>query len=487
MDMAELKRKSVRGGAVTIASQAITIAVQLASTVMLARLLSPADYGIIAMVTAITSFAGLFRDLGLSSAAIQKDKLTRAQQSNLFWLNVIVGGILTLIVAAGAPLVVWFYAKPELYWVTVALSANFLISSFGSQHGAMLVRNMQFTRRAIATITGSLVTLAAAVTFGVLGYSYWSLVLSSLAGASATTALLCILSPFRPGLMSRGSGVRDMLKFGASITAFDFVNYFHRNLDNILIGRLAGAIELGFYSRAYSLLMMPISQVRAPINAVGFPVLSRLQEHPAEFRLYFLQALRITAALTMPLACFLFISSKPLIHLLLGPGWGQVSVIFSILAWVAFIQPSTSLTGMLMLSLRLGGRYLKVGFLGAALACIAFIVGVHWGAIGVARSYAIVTYLSLIPIMLIILQGTPVSIGDFFMNVADIVVISLSGAVGALTLLALVTADTPTAQLVLSAAGFALAIVVAALILPKTRGELRSIAQSINRKRLSHV
>ena len=167
--MADLKKKSVRGGMVTMVSQAASIGIQLTSTVVLARLLSPEDYGVIAMVMAVTSIAGLFRDLGLSSAAIQKKNLTRAQQSNLFWLNVVMGSLLTTIVAVGSPLVAWFYGKPELTAVTLALSASFLIGSIGTQHGAMLVRNMQFGRKAAATITGSVVSLVIAITLALNG------------------------------------------------------------------------------------------------------------------------------------------------------------------------------------------------------------------------------------------------------------------------------------------------------------------------------
>jgi len=417
VDMAELKRKSVRGGAVTMVSQAISIGIQLASTVVLARLLSPADYGIIAMVTAITSFAGLFRDLGLSSAAIQKDKLTRAQQSNLFWLNVAMGTVLTLIVAAGAPLVVWFYAKPELYWVTVVLSANFLIGSFGSQHGAMLVRNMQFTRRAVATISGSLVTLAVAVTFAFLDYSYWALVWSTLAGATATTILLFIFSPFRPGLMSRGTGVRDMLKFGANITGFELVNYFHRNLDNILIGKFWGTDALGLYSRAYALLMFPISAIRGPINAVAFPAMSKLQNEPAAFRAYYRRITALLALLSMPLTTFLFVASGPVIELALGSPWLGAAPIFSILALTSFIQPVTSLRGLVLLSTQQGRRYFHWGIFNAVCVSIGFLCGIPWGAVGVATAYAIVNYAILYPSLILAFRNTSLTPRDFFIPI----------------------------------------------------------------------
>lgn len=218
-DLADLKRKSVRGGLITFASQGASVVIQLTSTVVLARLLSPDDYGVMAMVLAVTAFAGLFRDLGLSAAAIQKQTLTNAQQSNLFWINVALGFTLTVLLAAASPLVAWFYGKPEVRWVTVALSASFLIGSLSAQSGALLVREMRFGRQAVAGICGALVTLAVAATLALQEFRYWSLVWGQLAVAVTTTALLFALSPFRPGLPSRGMGLKAMLKFGENITA----------------------------------------------------------------------------------------------------------------------------------------------------------------------------------------------------------------------------------------------------------------------------
>jgi PST family polysaccharide transporter len=393
VDMADLKRKSVRGGAVTIVSQAVSIAIQITSTVILARLLSPDDYGVLAMVFAVTSFAGLFRDLGLSSAAIQKKDLTHAQQSNLFWLNVAMGSLLTVLVAAGSPMVALFYSKPELTLVTVALSANFLIGSFGTQHGARLVREMKFGRQAAATISGAVVTFAVAVTLALYSFSYWSLVWGFLSGSLTTTLLLFCLAPFRPGLPSKGSGVRDMLKFGANVTAFEFVNYFHRNLDNILIGRFWGAEALGIYSRAYSLLMFPISAIRGPINAVAFPAMSKLQNKPKAFRSYHRNTNFILSLLTMPITLVLAICAEPLIHLLLGEGWGKSAEIFIPLAMASFILPVSSARGVIFLASGDSRSYFINGFIKAVVMSIGFIVGVNWGALGVAWGYFSATWI----------------------------------------------------------------------------------------------
>ncbi|RYD75438.1 MAG: lipopolysaccharide biosynthesis protein, partial [Verrucomicrobiaceae bacterium] len=259
VDMADLKRKSVRGGAVTVASQVVSIGIQLTSTVVLARLLVPEDYGIMAMVMAVTSFVGLFRDMGLSSAAIQRKEITSAQQNNLFWLNVALGTILMILVSAMAPLVVWFYDKPELKWVTVALSLGFLIGALGAQHSVALVRNLQFGRQAAVSIATAVTSLIVSVSLAYVGYSYWALVWGSLAGPLLGTILLFVLSPFHVGWFSKNAGTKAFLGFGATVTGSSIASYLYRSLDNILLGKFWGAQELGLYSRGYSLLMLPIT------------------------------------------------------------------------------------------------------------------------------------------------------------------------------------------------------------------------------------
>ncbi len=427
-DLSELKRKSVRGGAFTLVSQGAMVLIQLVSAVVLARLLSPEDYGTIAMVMVVTAFAGLFRDLGLSSAAIQKANLTHAQQSNLFWINILLGLSLTALLAAASPLVAAFYGKPELVWLTLALSPIFLIGSISSQSGALLVREMRFGQNAVANVAGALVGLVVSVWLALHGFRFWSLAWGQLSGAVTTTIILFILSPFRPGLPKRGTGLRDMLKFGANVTAFDLVNYFHRNLDNILIGRVWGTESLGLYSRAYTLLMLPINSIRGPLNSVAFPAMSRLQAEPEAFRTYYRRVASMLALISMPLAAFLFVTSESVVSVLLGPQWSGVSAIFTILATVAFVQPVITLWGMVTVSRGMGRRYLRLGLLNTLCSVIGFLVGLPWGPVGVAVGYAIVTYVTAYPILVYAFRDTPVKVSDFMQSIFRPAISSISTA-----------------------------------------------------------
>ena len=436
VDLRELKRKSVRGGLVTVVSQGLGIAIQLVSTVVLGRLLSPEDYGIMAMVMAVTAFAGLFRDLGLSAAAIQRQELSRGQQSNLFWLNVGVGTLLTVGLVVGSPWIAAFYHKAEVRDVISLVALNFLIGSLGTQCGVTLLRKLEFGKKAATEIAGSLLGLAVSIALALRGHSYWSLAWGGVVSAVVTTAALFLFSGFFPGLPSPRTGLREMLRFGASITTFEFINYFHRNLDNILVGRVCGTEALGLYSRAYSLLMLPINALRNPILSVGFPALSRLQYDPENFRTYYLQVVRMMALAAMPLTAFLLVSARPIVRLVLGEKWEPIIPIFSILAVVAFIQPMLTLWGMVVQSRGLGRRYVQMGILNTICSVAGFGVGLFWGPMGVAAGYAISTYLSVWPLLAWAYRGTAIRVGDFLGEIASPGVASLvAGACAAKALM----------------------------------------------------
>lgn len=413
-----LKELSIKSGAITLADQAISYGVHLAATVILARLLTPEDYGIVAMVTAITGFMNLFRELGLSSATIQSRSISQDQLSALFWVNVGLGGLITLIIAALGPVLAWFYHKPQLSLVTIGISFTSLLSSLGTQHGALLNRQMRFGVLAIVRVSALVAGSVAAVVVALTGGTYWALVASSVVTALWSTSGLWIASGFRPGRPRKGAGVRSLVRFGAHVAGFDLVNYFHRNLDNVLIGRAWGAQQLGLYSKAYALLMFPISNLRAPLHRVAFPALSRLQNDPGQFRLYFVKYCSLLAFISMPLVAFLYTCSENVIRLLLGPSWLGAVELFSILALVAFVQPVTGLTGTVLVTLGHGGRYFRWGLYNAIITVISFFSGLPWGARGVAIGYCIASYVVLHPSLMYGFHKTPLRPSDFYRSIA---------------------------------------------------------------------
>jgi len=482
---ADLKHKSIRGGAVTMGAQGASILVQLVSTVVLSRLLPAEDFGIIAMIVAVTAFVGLFKDMGLSTASIQKVNLAFEQVNTLFWINAIVGLTLTLVVAACSPLVAWFYDRADLKNVTILLSTTFLISSLGAQHAALMQRDLRFLPKAFADVLGAVTTLIVAITLALKGYGYWSLAWGTVSGAAVTTSCYFLLSKFRPGKPGKFGQVRELIGFGASVTAFEFVNYFHRNLDNVLIGRMWGAASLGVYSRAYQLMMLPITSLRTPINAVAFPVLSRLQHEPKEFRRYYRQIASLLAFLSIPLMAFLTANADLVVKVALGEKWTSVVPIFVLLGLTGLIQPVASLRGLVLLSLGRTKRYLAWGVMNAVAVSIGFCIGVLWGNIGVAASYAIVNYLILYPSLRFAFDNSPLRTSDFFTTIARPTVASIPAAALSIFATNVISLERAWQSLTISALTYITVFAATFMITPGGIAELRSyirIASSIRNK-----
>ncbi len=422
---ADLKGRFVRGTAVTTLGQAARFVIQTGSTVVLARLLSPNDYGLVAMVTAVTGFIMIFRDLGLSTATVQKAQINHQQISTLFWINVAISTIAMLVTAALAPAIAWFYNEPRLTWIGLALSTSFLFVGLSVQHQALLRRQMRFTAIVTRDTAAMLIGAVLAIVLAWRGAVYWALVAMQVGTAAAGTIMLWLVCKWRPGLPIRGAGVRSMLHFGLDITGFQIVNYFARNVDKILLGRFHGSYVTGLYSRAYSLFMLPVTQMRAPLAAVAIPALSHLQNEPARYARYYYKLTSILAFITMPLAGFLFVCSASIIRLLLGEKWMDANAIFKILAVAGFIQAVETTWSLTMISLGMGRKYLRIGIFRSVFFVLAFAVGVPWGARGVALSYAISEYLIMIPSLWYSFRKTPVSVLGFFKVISRPAVITL--------------------------------------------------------------
>lgn len=397
----------------TLTSQGLTFFLRIVSTMILARLLAPEDFGMISMVAAITGFAKIFSDLGLSTATIQREDITHAQVSSLFWINAALGLLITILIAALSPAVARFYMHPQLNWVTVALSLNFVITGLAIQHKALLIRQMRFFTVAKVQVWSILLGIIVAVFMAMNGFRYWALVLNTLVTSAAGVVGFWWASGWRPSLPPRKSGVRSLLNFGLDVAGFNIINYFSQNLDNILIGRYYGSAALGIYSKAYQLLMLPITNLRIPLNKVAMPALSRLRPEPEKYRSYYMKFISALAFVSMPFVAFMFVCSDNIIRVVLGAQWMEASGLFKILAVAGLIKPVVSTYSVVALSSDQSRRYFWCGGANAVGLMLSFIVGLPWGAKGVATAYVVANYLLLCPTLIFIFKGTPIRFGDF--------------------------------------------------------------------------
>lgn len=424
----DLKGRTVRGGAVTLAAQICKFLARTVSTIFLARLLTPEDYGLVGMVTVITGFVELFKDLGLSAATVQKDEVNHKQVSTLFWINLGMSLAIALFVAGMSPLVAWFYSEPRLTRIMLILSTTFIISGLTVQHQALLRRQMKFLSIAKIEIVSMLFGVITALILAWQGFGYWSLVYMQISTAFIYFVGVWIACRWRPGWPSKNANIKSMVAFGRNLTAFRSLNYFSRNFDNVVIGRVWGAQELGLYAKAYQLLLLPITQINGPIYNVALSALSRLQTEPERYRSFYCKAILTITTLGMPLVAFMFASSDKVISVLLGPQWLTVVPIFQFLAPAAFIGTFNVATGWVYQSLGRTDRQLRWGIVSSFINVSLFLISAQWRAIGVAAAYGLSQPILMTIEVVYCYKNTPLKPSDLLKTLAKPMIASLGSA-----------------------------------------------------------
>ncbi len=416
--MQDLKGKVIRGGLARLCAQGAGFALRVGSLMILSRLLSPRDFGLVGMVTAFTGVLGLFRDFGLGSAAVQHTTVTDEQNSTLFWINVLLGAVLAVMALAMAPAIAVFYREPQLLGLTAALGMGFLFSAAGNQHTVLLMRQMRFTALAVINVVSSAIGIAIAIYGAEAGYGYWALVLMSVTTPTLTTIGLWLTTGWLPGMPRRGTGIHSMMRFGGSLTLINLLVYAAYNADKVMIGRFWGVYAAGIYGRAYQLINIPTDNLNSAVGELAFSALSRLQHDPVRFRNYFLKGFSLVLGLTLPvtIACALF--ADDVVFVLLGPKWNDAATIVRLLAPTITIFAIINPLGWLVFSLGLVARGLKVAPVLATIMIGSYAVALPYGPKGIAFAYSAALTLWVIPHIWVCVHGTMISGHDILRAVS---------------------------------------------------------------------
>ncbi|MBS1841127.1 MAG: lipopolysaccharide biosynthesis protein [Acidobacteria bacterium] len=407
---ADLKGRSVRGGLVTLLSQGAQFVMQSVATVVLARLLVPADFGVVAMVTAITGLATAFADFGLSEATIQQKEINHAQVSTLFWINVAIGTGLMAMTAAVGPILARFYREPRLLGITLVLSLTFFIGGLRVQPNALIRRQMRFSVLAFRDILSYLIAVPVAILMAVRGYGYWALVALPLTLNFVQMVVSWLVVRWRPGAPSRSAQIGSMIRFGGHVSASYLILNLNRSLDNVLVGWYWGATPLGLYSRAYNLLMLPVRQLSGPAGSVAIPSFSRLQDDPERFARYFLAVVSLLVWITVPTFGFLFVAAKPVIVIILGSRWVDAAPVFQILVISALGQLLLESIVWLLVSRGQSSRLLQVLLAISPIIALSYVLGLPYGIRRVALSGSLVLVALLPWVLSFSFRGTKLSL-----------------------------------------------------------------------------
>jgi PST family polysaccharide transporter len=353
--------------------------------VVLARLLLPADFGLLAMATVFVAITTVVTDLGLGNALVQRSEVGERHRSTLFWFTFAVSLALMLLLLAGAPLVGRFFHEPRVVPVLRVLAASLVLAAPEGTYASLLLREMDFKSLGLRQVVGTAVAGVVGLAAAMAGLGVWALVLYALAQAAARSALLLWRSSWRPRLVWSSSALRDLWSFGRWVAGSRLVNYANRNADNVLVGRFLGARELGFYSFSYQAVLLPLLYVARPITSVSFPSFAQLQNDRERCARAYLRTLEVTVLVAFPLAALGAVAAPAAIPLVFGAEWGPAAPVFVLLCGVAALHSFMNLASALFDGLglpRIGFRWMLYVVL--PLNLVAFAVGLRWAAAGVA-------------------------------------------------------------------------------------------------------
>jgi O-antigen/teichoic acid export membrane protein len=390
---ATLTRQAVSGSAWSAVSTASRQVLTLASVATVARLLGPAAYGVLGMASLLMIFIFNFRDLGTGSAIVQRPSVSNRLLSSLFWVNFCLGIAMALVVIAASPLTAAFFQTRELIPILSTLSLSFWFTSCGIVPNSILVREMRFKSIAIADVGAGLANYLVALGFAYSGFGVWSLVFANLAGSFTATLLYWWACPWRPSLEFDAKEVKSVTRFSLHLWGFGIVNYFARNADNIIVGKVLGQSQLGNYQMAYNLMLQPIQNISNVIGQVTLPAFAKIQQDNERFRRAYIRSCMMIALITFPVMAGLGVVADPLIRAVLGSKWIGSILIFQILAPVGFVQSIP--TGQIYVAKGRTDWMFRWVLAATALFVPAFFLGAQFGTVGVASAYCFV-YLGLI-------------------------------------------------------------------------------------------
>jgi polysaccharide transporter, PST family len=477
----DIGRRSRRGGSILLAAQAVRVVGQVATLVVLARLLPPQAFGLLAMVASLGAILDLVKEFGLSAATIQKPNISHAQVSVLFWINAAAGALLGVGFMLAAPLLASFYGQPELEAVAEWLALGFVLSGFTVQHWALLRRQMRFAAIAGLETAADVAAFAVAIALALAGKGYWALVAQRLVSPALLMAGSWALCRWRPARPAPADGLRELLRFGASVTASGLAMTLARSVDQVLIGWLWGPAVLGLYERTTRLVLLPLNTINAPVYAAGMPALSRLLDRPERYRSMFRQIMQKLALLTMPVFAMAAVLADWLVRILFGTAWAPAAPLVALFSISAAYLPTLLALSLLYMTQGRSGEMLRASLIEAALCVVAILAGLPWGVTGVAASIAVVGLLVRLPVALwLATRRGPVAIGHVLTAIAPAACAAVvaAAATSALRYGVLTDAGPTVSGVLLVGVGGLAAVGLTVLAWPETRRELFEMARA---------
>jgi O-antigen/teichoic acid export membrane protein len=389
----------------------------------------------------------IFRELGTSSAIIQRKKLSQEFLSSIFWGSLILAILAFGLAIATSPLVALFFHQPETGPIVKWLAGGFIVSSLASVPAALLTRDMSFRRMMIIDIAATILATSVAVGMALRGAGVWSLVISSLAGTCITTVLFWRSCHWRPKWFLGWTELRSVASYSLNLSGFNLVNYSTRNADNAIIGHYLGAYQLGFYQLAYNLMLYAVQNISQVVGRVLFPAFAKVQDDNARFRQAYTKGVSMIAVITFPVMAGVMAVAEPFVRAVLGEKWRPVASLLIILAPVGLMQSVITTVGNIYSAKGRTDWLLRWGLFATVISVGSFFAGLPWGIRGVAIAYLIVNLVLVYPAFAVPFRLIDLKMGDFLRPLWPILGVAMIMLVSVRMLGYLLRFTKPAAQL----------------------------------------
>lgn len=393
----QLRQLVTKGVGATVLSSVISVFIQMGGTLVLGRLLTPGDFGLVAMVTSVSMLLMNFGLNGFTEGVVQAERINHQLLSNLFWVNVGTGAAFTLTFAAMAPVLAEFFHEPKVAPVAVAMSATILLSCTSVLHSALLKKAMRFSDTSMMEILSRATYTGAAIVGALMGWGFWALVAAAIAGPLVSNGMAFWYCRWIPSLPRRQDGTRRLLVFAVNIYARYCVNYFGMTVDQLLIGRRFSTDELGLYKKAYDLFFLASGVTVDRVTMVAVAALSRLRQDPERFLRHYLNAVSVVAFVGMGIGAALSLVGKDIIRVVLGTGWDKAGAILMLFGFGTGMMFVSATQGWLHLSLGRADRWFRWGLVELAMNALLFSAALRFGAVGIAGARATGYWLMVVP------------------------------------------------------------------------------------------
>lgn len=425
-----LKSQVVSGISWVAFSNVLKQIIQIVSLVIFARLLSPDEFGIYAILMIFVVFFGMFADMGISQAIVHIKEPSSNLLSSIFYFNVFISILIFIIIYQIANLISIFFEKPAIEELLQLISLSFIIISFGLVQKAMFEKQMRFKVISIIEIFAVFISAGIGILLAYNGYGVYSLIAQTLVSGIVTVSMFWIMSNWYPKFYFSFLELKKVFTYSINLTGFFVINYFARNADNILIGKFLSSANLGVYSLAYKIMLYPLQNITHVIIRVLFPAFSHMQDDLEKLKKSYLKALFAIALITFPIMTGLIAISDVFVDVLFGSKWSGISLILIILAPVGMIQSIVSTVGSLYMALGNTNTMFKIGSANALVTVLSFTIGIWFGIEGVALSYAVANLIMLYPNLNIAWKQINLSVKDGLKVLTPIFVISVIMSLG---------------------------------------------------------